>query len=193
MSQIKVGMTLYLCPTGNNKTKEIQTGVVSKVGKKYFYIEGYSRSKFLIDEMRDDFSYGYGSSWKCFFTMQEILDEKELAGLSRYLRGLFNTRHNLSLDQLRRMKVISEEAEKRYFKEQISPEKKGRTSNYAGGSVWKTYEGANKYCPFGYSVYGVDADWNRDTTPSKNVDWHDLLVDSKLINLSNKTLSEVKQ
>lgn len=73
----------------------------------------------------------------------------------------------------------------KYFEEQHpeGPLKKGRTADYTGGSVWKTAEEAANNCPPGYSVYGVEADWDKDTILSTLGDRHDLLVDSKLVNI----------
>ncbi len=71
----------------------------------------------------------------------------------------------------------------RYFREQKTPKKKGRTPNYTGGTVWKTFLEAEKHLRPGYSVYGVDADWETETEKSAKGDWHDLLVDSNLIKL----------
>lgn len=60
-----------------------------------------------------------------------------------------------------------------YFKEQGTPKKA------VGGSVWKTFKKASQHCLKGYSVYGVRADWKKDT--SKGIgDWHDLLTDAPL-------------
>lgn len=70
-----------------------------------------------------------------------------------------------------------------YFDEQSTPRKKGRTEDYVGGSVWRTKEEAQKRCPEDYSVYGVIADWDTDTTPSKHGNWHDLLIDALLVRL----------
>lgn len=69
-----------------------------------------------------------------------------------------------------------------YFKEQAQPQKKGRTFDYFGGSVWQTPEEAQRHCIEGFSVYGVMADWT-DTTPSPLGDWHDLLIDADLVEL----------
>jgi hypothetical protein len=54
---------------------------------------------------------------------------------------------------------------------------------YAGGSVWKTQKEAKKNCPSDYSVYGVVADWKKDTVPTEDGDWNYLLVTSKLIKI----------
>jgi hypothetical protein len=74
-----------------------------------------------------------------------------------------------------------------YFKEYVTPEKLGRTSDYPGGSVWKTPEEAQKSCPNNYSVYGVDADWEKDTEASKSENWHDLIKTATLIKLNSIT------
>lgn len=69
----------------------------------------------------------------------------------------------------------------KFFIEQGTPQKAGRTSDYPGGSVWKTPEEALKHCPENFSVYGVDAIWETDTVPNENGDWHDLLIDADLV------------
>lgn len=61
--------------------------------------------------------------------------------------------------------------------------KKGRTVDYPGGSVWKTFEEANKHAKDGYAVYGVLADWEKDTEQSQDGEWHDLLVSSIIVRL----------
>ena len=59
------------------------------------------------------------------------------------------------------------ESYERYFREQGTPKKLGRNKSYEGGTVWETQAEAQKYvnicCPDGYSVYGVEADWDKDT------------------------------
>lgn len=71
----------------------------------------------------------------------------------------------------------------KYFRDQAQPQKKGRTENYRGGSVWLTREDAEHFAPFGYKVYGVIADWATETVPSKDGMCHDLLVDADLVRL----------
>jgi len=79
----------------------------------------------------------------------------------------------------------------KYFKELVSsgcpPMKKGRTNMYSGGSVWQTHEEALSHAdPRGeYSVFGVMADWEKDTVPSELGDWHDLLYDRELVCLDS--------
>ena len=69
------------------------------------------------------------------------------------------------------------------FKDLPIVEKLGREEGYPGGSVWKTPEEALRHCPSDYSVYGVEADWEKDTEPSKEGHWHDLLKTSKIVKL----------
>jgi len=72
------------------------------------------------------------------------------------------------------------EAYEQCFKEQDKPQKLGRTKDYPGGSVWLTKEEAERHCTPEFSVYGVVAHWEKDTVPSEDGDWHDLLVTSEL-------------
>jgi ribulose kinase len=73
--------------------------------------------------------------------------------------------------------VGNSESYLRYFAEQSHPMKG------IGGSVWKTFEEAEKYAPqnSGFSVFGVLADWIRDTKPNISEPWHDLLINAELI------------
>jgi hypothetical protein len=65
-------------------------------------------------------------------------------------------------------------------------QKVGRTANYPGGSVWQTREEAQKYATEDQEVFGVLADWIRDTAPNRRGNpWHDLLVDSDLVILND--------
>jgi len=84
------------------------------------------------------------------------------------------------------------ESYERYFREQIywdgtGPTKLGRTGDYPGGSVWKTFEEAKSHCPTNYSVYGVEADWDRDTVLLKDDDsGRSLLVTSPIVRLAKE-------
>ena len=71
----------------------------------------------------------------------------------------------------------------RYFAEVGNPKKA------IGGSVWQTFEEASRHTENGlYKVYGVLADWNKETIPNEDseADWHDLLVDAPLLRLERK-------
>lgn len=72
------------------------------------------------------------------------------------------------------------------------PMKKGAVpeEGYPGGSVWQTREEAEAFvnhrstCETPLVVYGVAADWQRDTRPSiEKGAWHDLLRHADLIPL----------
>ena len=67
------------------------------------------------------------------------------------------------------------------FQELGSVMKRGRTNDYQGGSVWQTQEEAAEYAKDGYSVFGVKADWEKDTVPNIESNWHDLLIDAELV------------
>jgi len=71
----------------------------------------------------------------------------------------------------------------KYFEEQETPKKMGRTKDYPGGSVWKTKKEAQQNCKEGYSVFGVLADWNKDTEPNENESFNNLLIDAELVQL----------
>ena len=71
----------------------------------------------------------------------------------------------------------------RYFLEQGTPKKKGKTPSFVGGSVWPTKEEAQKFCPIDFSVYGVNADWEKDTEPDITGLWNNLLIDAELVQL----------
>ena|SRR5882762_709624 len=98
------------------------------------------------------------------------------------------------------------EAYTQFFKEQKEPgfpKKKGRDKFYDGGSVWKTYVEALKVCNInpGFSVYGVLANWDTETTPNihpllreievtdeSNMRW--LLNDSTLVEVQEVKIEE---
>lgn len=59
------------------------------------------------------------------------------------------------------------ESYEQYFKEQGCPQKRGCMYEDGlfceGGTVWKTKEGAAKHLIDGFAIYGVMADWEKDT------------------------------
>jgi hypothetical protein len=66
------------------------------------------------------------------------------------------------------------------------PMKLGRSDDYEGGWVWKTPEGARKNCPPGFIVYGVKADWKKDTAPSEDGKYRVLIRDAEFVRLPDK-------
>jgi len=78
----------------------------------------------------------------------------------------------------------------KYFRDSIPedkvPVKLGRGGGYQGGCVWRTSEEAQKYLDdrnmHDYSVYGVEADWDKDTEPS-NAPFNNLIRNAILVEL----------
>jgi hypothetical protein len=110
-NEIVVGMTVYLKPINNaaRRSKDVQEGIVSKVGRKYFEVEGFYRTKFSIDELIEVSEYA--PDWKVYLSKQELLDEQEFENLLRDIRLFFSNygKVNLTLDQLRKIKAIISE------------------------------------------------------------------------------------
>ena len=65
--------------------------------------------------------------------------------------------------------------------------KRGRYDDYPGGYAFRTKENAQRRIDEAYddtyAVFGLDADWERDTVPSQNGWWHALIVDRPIIAL----------
>ena len=106
---VKVGQIVYL---GNKFYKAIREVKVSKVGKKFFEVEGINQTRFFIDKMHDDYEYG-SPSWRVYTSLQEIEDEKDRQRLTNYLREQFGPygSFKLNLDQMRRIEVIIKEGD----------------------------------------------------------------------------------
>jgi len=79
----------------------------------------------------------------------------------------------------------------KYLDHKPDAKKKGRTKDYEGGTVWETTEDAQKYIneccsPNEFSIYGVEADWKRDTLPEIDPTGYNsrsLKRDAKLVRL----------
>ncbi len=66
--------------------------------------------------------------------------------------------------------------------------KPGRKRGYAGGCAFETREDAQRHLDElelqgykGYLVFGLLADWEKDTKPSANYWWRDLLRDAEVV------------
>jgi hypothetical protein len=66
--------------------------------------------------------------------------------------------------------------------------KSGRKRGYAGGCVFRSREDAQRHVDEleiqgykDYMVFGLLADWGKDTQPSPQHWWHDLLRDAEVI------------
>lgn len=111
--ELKIGQTLwpmrsyFSCP----KDKEPQEVVISKIGKKYFEIQGeriYNNPRFHIETLKEHTEGNYAA--QCYFTLQEILDKKESDKLCQEIRQFFNQhgKINIALESLRVIKELIE-------------------------------------------------------------------------------------
>lgn len=109
-NDIKVGQKIYLKPIGGQawRTNKIKEGIVSKVGKKYFYLEGFYQKRFFIENLRHD-AGDYTANWQGYFSLEEIENEKEQIRLFSFISERF--RHYstpLSLEKLQAIYNIIE-------------------------------------------------------------------------------------
>jgi hypothetical protein len=56
---------------------------------------------------------------------------------------------------------------------------------YEGGYAFKTAEEARRrideaYSGMGFAIFGLEADWEKDTGPTSNW-WHSLLIDARIV------------
>ena len=67
----------------------------------------------------------------------------------------------------------------------------GSPAGYIGGYAFKTIEDAQRRIdeygdsPYQFSIFGLDADWEKDTVPNDEGWWHNLTKDAPLIVLTN--------
>ncbi|QUH21753.1 beta barrel domain-containing protein [Alkaliphilus sp. B6464] len=105
--EIKIGLKVWLKPTGNIRGYRIKEGEVTKIGRKYFYI---GDEKFDIKTLKN-VNQDCNSAWIIYPSEQAILDEKEKAELLDKFFKLFHWRGDgkkLSLNQLREMARMAE-------------------------------------------------------------------------------------
>jgi len=72
-----------------------------------------------------------------------------------------------------------------YFLETYThtPTKLGKTKTHEGGLVWQTIKEAKDNCPKEYSVYGVLADWEEDTSYNEKKNCRNLIKTSEIVKL----------
>ena len=105
-SQLKLGMTIYYIPEGANNTRRIKNSIVdhikestiSKIGRKYFYLEGVEH-KFDIDTLHHSCQYHY--DLQAYTDKQDIFNQLKAKELEAKISRKFDTRDiNLTLEQL---------------------------------------------------------------------------------------------
>ena len=112
MSKLEVGQKVFIKPMGNaaRYSKEIKEGVVTKVARKYFWLDGFYKERFFIDSMVND-GHGYSSDYAVYLSAQEIEDEREAESLRKEIVKLFewSSSARLTIDQMRRIIAITKE------------------------------------------------------------------------------------
>jgi hypothetical protein len=90
-----------------NKLPDIVESKVTTVGTKYFSVAGVSE-KFFLEDLKMYSSTRISES-RCFLSLAEFLDHLERVKLHAEFSLLFQYRTSLTIDQLRRIKAITDE------------------------------------------------------------------------------------
>lgn len=105
---MKVGQTVYLkCIRSVKKyNKEMKESRISKIGKKYFYLEDIEYGRFFIESMKQD-NGKYSSKYMAYLSIQEIEDKKEAERLHNKFKELFSGwTTNITLSKLKEIDKI---------------------------------------------------------------------------------------
>lgn len=103
---VTVGQKVWVESYSYWRKREYKEAVVSKVGRKYFYLEGREREKYDLTTLRDVSDQGYSSI--VHLSLQDISDKEEHAALLECIKNEFH-RHSsrrYTLDQLRKIAEI---------------------------------------------------------------------------------------
>jgi hypothetical protein len=104
--KLTVGQTVCVKCMGYNRRgkNDLEDAVISKIGKKYFELDGWVGVRFFIDTLIQD-GKQYSPSFKVYLNKQEILDELEKGKLydtiKRQYFSTFSNSNKFSLQQLR--------------------------------------------------------------------------------------------
>ena len=111
-NKIEIGTTLYVIPVGVNNTRRVRGRlldevVVTKVGRKYFYVNDRN-TKFDLETLRHESDHHYDE--QAYYTKQEIIDLAEKDQLEIKIKSVFTQYGDigLTLEQLRAIKKIIE-------------------------------------------------------------------------------------
>lgn len=110
MTKLKTGMTVYFIPVGVNNTRHIKNNIlshiseakISKIGRKYFYLENHS-SNFNISNLRHDSEHHY--DLQAYLNKQDILDIVEFSELKNKIKNKFNEIDNTDLTLEKLIKI----------------------------------------------------------------------------------------
>jgi hypothetical protein len=110
-SDFKVGQIVYGKPGINisRYSKEVIEGTIEKIGNKYIDVKFGRTYKYQIEDLRQKTEYA--EDYYLYLDKQQIFDEEESESLIRDIKLKFSGWGNVSLtlDQLRRIKVIIDE------------------------------------------------------------------------------------
>lgn len=110
MKKPNVGDKLYMVWIGDRRYKQSNREVtVTKVGRKYFYVDD-DNTQFDLEDWKSTWEFG-GSDWECYESKQAYDDHAELVKLNDKFRDRFSRygKPNITLDQARRiMEIINE-------------------------------------------------------------------------------------
>lgn len=103
--KIEVNQTMYLIEYDyRGSKKETQAVKVSKVGRKYFELEGKPYNRYDIKTLREVKDHVYKN--QCYLSIQEIEDDRELNRLTNEISQFFRYRTKLTIEQLREISKI---------------------------------------------------------------------------------------
>lgn len=106
---IFVGMKLYREIVRRDSQTEIKEYTVSKIGKRYFYLEENDRYPIGKETMKYEDRVYCHSSFQLYLKKQEILNNREIGVLFDKIRKAFDlpyNRSNYTLEQLREASKI---------------------------------------------------------------------------------------
>lgn len=112
---MRVGDTVYLVPI-NDMARHRKGGIldniteatIKKIGRKYFYLDGYQYDSYKFDFKSMVNVTNYCASWQVYLSMDDIKNEVEYNELLKETRDVFTPygRINVTLNQLRKIKEI---------------------------------------------------------------------------------------
>ncbi len=107
---IVLGQKLYAGNWSRNEVSQITEYIVSKIGKKYFFVEDNERLKFDIETLKHTDKNYSQYNVQLYLTEQEIKDKNEMNVLrNKFILASRRKPEDFSLDQLRRIIDIIDE------------------------------------------------------------------------------------